>query len=97
MRSRIKVAPGEYPEPDTTLRDTAREAGEPAPLLWQKRTPEHTCCAWLSCYRIGDGGIIVQTYHSGDWYAFTATRTLGYKESVRHFLTRCGVQFAAKP
>jgi hypothetical protein len=86
-------------EPSRIVRDVARAAllklGEPPTqavrLAWEIPGPKDTEIAWLSCYFIGAGICIVETFRDGGWNAFTPCDSIEVEATLADVLNRCGV------
>ena len=80
--------------PSTALRDAARAAGHTMRLLWDVPGPKGTGVAWLSCYSLGKGVVIVETFVEGGWDAFTPSGSIKVDETITDVFQRCGISQA---
>lgn len=75
-----------------TIVDAARANDVAIRLLWEMPGPENTAVEWLSCYALGQGVVIVETFTNGDgWQAYTAGSSARVDDMVADVFQRCGV------
>lgn len=76
--------------PDKTLADACRAAGARVRVVWEEKGPPNTGIEWQTCYLIGPGLCIVQTFTGGGWEAFTAPASRDIPGTIADVLNRCG-------
>lgn len=79
-------------QPSRIFEDELRERGIiNYQCFWEVRGPKDTSIAWLTCYRVGYGIVIVQTFDMGGWNALTDNPTNNIQEIMTDVLFRCGL------
>lgn len=81
--------------PDHTLEDALRNHGADVGCLWELRGPKNTDVAWIVCYGVrglGCGSVVlVETYKSGGWEAFTTNDKNDTQSTIADVLSRVGL------
>ena len=71
------------------LEDALRDRGIGCRLLWEIPGPKNTAIAWLTCYRVEAGVVIVETYDGGNgWEAFSAI-SMNDSATIADVIKRC--------
>ena len=82
--------------PSTVLQDRLRDAGVDCRCMWEIPGPKDTAIAWLSCYLVGKGVVIVQTFKDGNgWDSYTSCGKNSIEASVADVMERTGALLPA--
>jgi hypothetical protein len=81
--------------PNQTLEKLVRMFGQQCSVLWEMKGPKDTDVAWIVAYSINGTVVLVQTYGSGGWEAYTPCGINDTDATFRDVLHRCNVKVPA--
>lgn len=77
---------------DLLLCERAREAGVELAIgrcLWSIPGPKNTDIAWIECWPVGAAVVIVETFKSGGWNAFSPCQNGDITATLNDVIERC--------
>jgi hypothetical protein len=74
--------------PSNILETKLRERGISVRCLWQENGPKNTAIAWQECLLVNGTPVIVQTFASGGWQAYTPNQSNDVEATINDVIER---------
>lgn len=65
-----------------------RQRGIDYQVFWEIKGPKNTSIAWITCYRVLSGIVLVQTFDHGGWNALTDCPSNNIADTIADVIAR---------